>query len=192
MLPPKLQALLQSELKPFERVLWDGQPRFGRMLRINIPAAIFSLIFAGGMAYLPCKEILKGNIPWEMLPLLFFALLGLFFSFYAAGQIITTPKIIYTITSNRAVIITPHLFGGFDVRSLKPQIMTDISRIQSKDGGGDLIITHDISTSTPKGSNIPRIHRTPVGFFGISDVANVERILLAMRDENLRATTPNS
>jgi len=85
----------------------------------------------------------------------------------------------YAITSTRAIILAGNHYGSLQVRFFTPHMMYEIMRRESKNGCGDLIITHDTQTGRHAGS----VHKIPVGFMNIPDVRNVEKILCRMRDQ---------
>ena len=87
-------------------------------------------------------------------------------------------KVIYAVTSNRVLIISPKFFGGVNTRSFSPNMLNEIKHINLADGAGDLIFAYD-----DRDDSIVR----PIGFLGIPDVQNIERIIIKMRDENLNA-----
>lgn len=182
MLPEKLQALLNQELQPGETLRWSGQPCPGRHVRRAIPisfagivVAIIGLACANGFKI---PDLRHGNITltfFSAIPLLvaLILLLAPLWSYLCARHTV------YAVTSNRALILHPGLCGNIKIRSLGPGILHDIIRTQKPDGSGDLVFVHD--TANPKDQK----HAVPIGFFGIPDVREVERLLTTMRGENL-------
>ena len=181
MLPPDFQSLLQTELKPFERVLWFGQPDRKHAAKENISFAILGLFFGGIPGTFLVVEMINNKYQFPLFELLsLFVIVGFcmlfapLFAWQRAGQTV------YAITSNRAIILKQQR-KRVDVRSFEPLKLCDISRKQHANGIGDLIFTHDTYSSS-EGD----IHKEEAGFLGIPDIREVERILTAMRDENLR------
>ena len=193
----QLDTLLRDELKPGELLLWHGQPDLWRLVRhgvLVIPVGFLIVGFSGFILFLvyndfdPTAPDVLGFLPIGIAS--FFLLAGLaiiFYPFYAGFH--EARKTAYAITSAKAIIISPRLLGGFKIRSFQPNQLRDISRNQFSNGGGDLFIardhTHDSETDAIR-------DYTSVVFYGIPDVREVERILTAMRDENLRVQSyPN-
>jgi len=178
----QLDNLLRNELQPHERILWSGQPDSGRAFQKSIGLSIFGFIMTGGVGW-GFNAVLKHD--GSIMPLI---ILGLFFVVGLFGLIpsplwawLDAHKTVYAITSTRAIILEQKTFGGVKVRFFAPHVLHEITRNESKNGYGDLTITHDITTSRNT------THKTPVGFMNIPDVRNVEQILCKMRDEYLRA-----
>ena len=188
-----LDNLLRDELKPGERLLWHGQPDMWRLVRSAVLVMPVGFLVAGFSVFIlfltyndfdPAAPNVFGFLPIGIAS--FFLLVGLatiFYPFYAGFH--EARNTLYAITSAKAIIITPRLLGGFKIRSFLPSQLRDISRNQFANGSGDLFLasdhTHDVDTEAVR-------DHTPVAFHGIPDVRNVERILTAMRDENLRAS----
>ena len=185
MLSVKLETTLRDELRAGERLLWSGQPRPLRLARAKIPVAVFGLFFGGFAAFWMAGasgfKIPDFNaIGFETI----FPLFGLPFLFAGLGMI-TGPiraakkaaNTVYAITSKRALIIAPKTFGGMEIRVFEPEMLEDIRRVQFSDGKGDLIFSEEISRDA--NGNVK------IGFLGIPEVREAERILRKMRDENL-------
>ena len=187
MLSEKLETILRDELHAGERLLWSGQPRPLRLARAKIPVSVFGLFFGGFAAFWMAgasgfKLPNFNAIGFETI----FPLFGLPFLFAGLGMI-TSPiwaarkaaKIIYAITSKRALIITPKTFGGVEIRAFDPDKLKDIRRVQLSDGKGDLIFSEDILRGEDGNTRIG------IGFLSIPEVREAERILRKMRDEIL-------
>ena len=190
----QLQNLLRDELKPGERVLWCGQPDSWRVARQRIGLFIFGLVFLGIVLFGAARaNNLDVSGLKDMAPdsLLFFVLcfspfivIFLLLLLSPLWTVRTAKKTLYAVTSSRALIFEPNTFIGFTLRSFAPGTLNDVERTQRANGSGDLVFKKDFVRTARKS----RGYTFPVGFFGIPDVRNVERILTAMRDENLRAS----
>ena len=183
-LPLPLDNLLRDELKPGERLLWCGQPNPWRMAFKLIIPFIVGLAFFSVATFMIVNAILKNEVnefSWGSLgAVLFFcvfAVVGFSTAFSPVWAWYAARKTIYAITSKRALVIKSA--RGVSVFNHAPECLGSVSRKQRADGSGDLLLygySHDINPYSPD------------DFFGIPDVREVERILTAMRDENLRAS----
>jgi hypothetical protein len=75
-------------------------------------------------------------------------------------------KTAYVITNERVIILGMTPFGQRMVRTFLPHQLNPVSRIQRKDGSGDLVLSNEGHVTT--------------GFLGIPDVKNVEALVLAL------------
>ena len=183
----QLDNPLRNELKPHERILWSGQPDAGRAAKRCIGLTIIGIPTAGLTGYFFYDIFQKEGFQFVLLILGLFFVLGLFL--LIPGPLwawLHAKRSVYAITSTRAIILHTTISGGVKTRFFAPQVLHETTRDESKNGCGDLIITHDIHTTTSRGGH-KNTHKTPVGFMNIPDVRNVEQILLKMRDEYLRA-----
>jgi hypothetical protein len=192
MLPPNLHALLQAELQPGERLLWHGQPRPWHMILANISLvpffmgwifiAIPSVPLANGIIKKEYESLDLGKLGATLF-LLVFITVGMFLMLTPFTTWCAARKTIYAITSKRALVIRLKRGGNLDVIVHSPEDLESISRKQRTDGSGSLYFYsfHEKQPISPNHA-----------FCGIPGVRNVERILLAMRDENLRASNPTA
>ncbi len=191
-LPDNLSALLQNELQPGELLLWSGQPRVRWFAGCStVVDATIGLLMTIGLSavwliYLmpDCHELATQKASF-ILPV--FVLLGLFFVSSPLRVHRRARRTVYAITSRRAIIFKPKFFGRHTPLSFSSDVLDEIycDEKSNSNGHGNLILAH----VAMRNKYAPL---RPLGFFDIPDVRNVERILLQMRDENLRASNTKS
>jgi len=190
-LPYQLNERVQGELRDGELLLWVGQPHPALFARPAIPlvlggifftafsvfwvATSAALLFAGGGR--PGGGGLVGNL------MSFFPLFGVPFVLIGLGML-TSPywmrrrarKTCYALTHRRAVLFLPGWFGGFEVRSYRPESLGKICRTQHDDGSGDLIFEELVSIGTDSDGH-PTTSTTQFGFKAIDRVREIEELL---------------
>ena len=209
----KLDNLLRDELKPGERLLWCGQPDPWRVARQRIGLFLFGVIFLGIVLFgivrvnnldvSGLKDLAPDTFFFYVLCFSPFIVIFLLLLLSPLWQVSKASKTVYAITSNRAIILEPKRSGsGFlttgrilvqipkhnhslTLRSFTPNILHDIERVQRANGSGDLLFANEIHRGAKHNT-----YYVPVGFYGVPDVREVERILTVMRDENLRVSNP--
>ena len=195
-LSDKLHSLLQSKLQPSERVLWSGQPSL-RLVNylaqggfVLMMQSFFPIYLGVGIAYaiyrsfdpviLKTYDMTHFYFLWSCVIL--FLLPGLailFYPFYAGAYELR--RTLYAVTSNRVFFIQPRFFGKFKVSSYPLANLLHFSCKQSKNGNDKLRLRF----ISPRNKHT-NTYRFNLNFYGIPDVRAVEKILVTMRDENLR------
>jgi hypothetical protein len=186
--PPDLVARVESELTPGEKLVWLGQPRPSLYARasiflvifgvfwLTIVSGIFGAIFIGGgmaAAWAGGQQGLAG----------LFALIPACFSipFWAVGiGMVTSPvwmrryarRVCYAITDRRALIWEPRLFGSIQVYSFAGAGLGAMSRVERRDGSGDLIFQEFRGTNSEGHSTLQQR-----GFKAIDNVRQVEDLI---------------
>jgi hypothetical protein len=176
-----LQYLIQDELNASERLLWSAQPRPSRLARKSLPLVLFGIPWtafalfwtAGASGFkMPDFHHVENLFPLFGLPFILIGLGLLTSPFWIMRKARST---VYGLTTERIIIISPKLFGGINIRSLPPDQLTDINRVQLADGSGDVILHRDITPNSKGGNNV-----SEVGFFGIQNAKEVEQLVLAL------------
>ena len=186
-LAPNLQALIDGEMRPNERVVWTGSPKPSRMFRKSVGLAIFGLIWSA----LPTGMIVASSYSKNKVPIPVYLFLSIFL--VIGALMILAPfwaprraaKTAYAITNQRAIIIEPGFFGKISIRSFLPQNLVDIRRVQFADGSGDLILDRRVSVDSEG-----RRSTSDIGFFGVEQVHQVESLLLALPGVATRSPFP--
>jgi len=205
LLPPDLDARLRNELKPGERLLWHGQPQPPRFCWGYVPHVLIGFVLAVPVGYvLPgiIMDQIKKKNDWDVFAtiIVFFAL-GVFLLLKPWRVQRKARRTVYAITSGRAVIFSPTLFGGTAVLSFTPEELKGYACHASGEPKGDLKdYTRLPSPGETKGNLVftyEKYHSVikedalrPIGFLDVPGVREVEKILLKMRDENFQNETP--
>lgn len=193
-LPLETETMLRAELNHTEKLLWTGQPLPNRstggsllLVIMGIPWTAFC-VFWEAMAI--SIAIHARNFPTSasttvsssIIPYLF-PLWGIPFILIGVGML-TAPywmrrkaqKIVYALTDERGLILTPTWRGGVSVRSISPENLTDRTRNQNSDGSGSLLFNRVTVTRHSAGPD-GRAYEVPIGFEHIADVRDVEMLM---------------
>jgi len=205
LLPPDLDTRLRDELKPGERLLWHGQPQPPRFCWEYVPHVLIGFVLAVPVGYvLPgiIMDQIKKKDNWDVFAtiIVFFAL-GVFLLLKPWRVQRKARRTVYAITSGRAVIFSPTLFGGTTVRSFTPEELMKYTCHAPDEPKGDLKDYTRLSSSGDAKGNLVFAYKrhhfrkdgttfTHIGFLDVPNVRGVEKILLEMRDENLRVSNP--
>ncbi|HVW21819.1 MAG TPA: DUF3592 domain-containing protein [Opitutaceae bacterium] len=169
---PDTERFLQDSLEPGEVVRWSGAPVPLRLVRRVLPASAVALVFIGALGAM----VFQGRAPGAPPPLrllvfspVLLVLLGL-----PAWTHFAARRTIYAVTSRRALIAEPQLFGGPRIRSFAPPFPAVEAGGRRPDGGGDLIFGA-VSVRGRRGTR-----RQPIGFYGAADLGAAERALRAL------------
>jgi hypothetical protein len=177
-LDPEEKALVDRELRAGERLVWFGKPTrvggqrvaAGCLFLFGIPFTGFALFWMGLAGFATGETGAPGLMKWFGLPFLLAGLSMLtWLPFWVLRQ---HRRLRYAITTQRAVLFQPGLFGRLTVRSYGPDRMASLTRNENADGSGDLVFE---SVTTSNGSSTST---TRYGFLGIEDVRGVEQLLL--------------
>src|SRR5262249_42546884 len=158
-LPADVQAKVDAELAPGERLVWVGQPLPGLYRLRSIPLVIVGVFFLGftvlwfgitlGIGAVGVGAAGAAGAPgaWGVGGLLpSFSLSGLT---PAVGGVllVTSPlwmgsvarKTVYALTDKRAILWEPSLFSAVQVRSYTASGLGAMTRNERGDGSGDLV-----------------------------------------------------
>lgn len=182
-LPQSLRDMVENETEEGETLLWVAQPRPGRMAMRMLPLVLFAIPFTGfaifwiTMALTMGGEAESGDGGNSETLSLMFPLFGLPFVLVGLGML-SSPlwalrnarKTVYAITDRRAIIFDSGL--SMKIRSYGPDELGELTRKQKPDGSGDIILDEKITRDSDGDA-----HTRKIGFFGIPDVKEVERML---------------
>lgn len=185
LLDPELEARVQSELAPGEKLLWFGQPRLRRSMLASIPILLFGIPWtAFSVFWIALALGMAGGAKGAGGPVpggfdICFPLFGLPFVVVGLGMI-SAPywirraalKTCYAVTDRRAIVWEPR-YGGLRVRSYAPCQLEQLSRTEYKDGSGDLVFEESM-TGYPATSRA--VYRRS-GFMAIDHVRDVENLI---------------
>jgi hypothetical protein len=175
---PISQSGIDAELQHGERVLWVGKPTPLRIVMQNrdalvtgvlAVAALFVLLVAFPFAHIFDFIFFGCGFPWVFL---FFFLLPFYYFARPVSEFLSAERTIYAVTDRRALIIKPRL-GGKIVQSYNR--VAEVERRELGGGSGDLIFG---SETVVRGRASARLKTRKIGFFGIANVREVERLLL--------------
>lgn len=168
-----------------ESVVWCGQPDPYRFIVQSLPLFIFGIpwtafaVFwvyaASGFTFPP--DFSEGGFAFFPLFGLPFVLVGFGLLLSPAFQYVKAFKTLYIVTNRSARIVTlgrtkrVETFSGADLQQLQ--------RKEKPDGSGDIIFQHRISYSSKGGRTV-----SPIGFFGVANVAIVEQHLASLRSSS--------
>lgn len=146
----------------------------------GIPFGGFALFWIAGASGFKIPDFSEGGFSFFPLFGLPFFLIGLGMVLSPVWEAIKARSTVYVITTMRAIIFEPSIFGGMDITSFRADDLADISRTQRTDGSGDLVFAREVS----HGRNGTRVKE--IGFLGIPRVKAVEDMLRALRGESVR------
>ncbi|MFT5465491.1 MAG: hypothetical protein ACI8UO_000586 [Verrucomicrobiales bacterium] len=167
-IPLSLQAMVDRELDPGERITWMQMP----VARYFTAGSIAAFVFA---------------IPWTAFAIFWmvmasqgstiFSLFGIPFVLIGIGLLLSpvwnyraAKKTIYVITDKRAITI--HGGTRSRIQSYLPDRLRDLRREERPDGSGDVIVEQE-SWTTSKGHTRTR----SLGFLGVQNAKEVEDLL---------------
>lgn len=189
-LDPEVRNRINAELQPGERLLWAGQPTPALYARSSRPIMVFGLFFtgfslfwiaaAGGMMWFADGP---GSRDRGFQVFNCFPLFGIPFFLVGMGMV-TSPiwmrraakRTVYGVTDRRCIVVKGKPTGGVEVRSFGPGDLTDMSRNEYANGGGDLVFQEDFRMSTNSKGHTTST-RTAHGFIGIENVRDIENLI---------------
>lgn len=175
---------LGRELEADEQVVWAGRPDPKVMGCRSVPLMIFGIPWTAFSVFwmLAASGVLFGRIGgagWiiQAIFTLFgvpFVLIGFFMltSPYWARR--TARKTLYALTDRRCIIWQPSL-RSTTVKSYGPDDLGSMSRLERKNGAGDVIFVQSIRIRE-RGSSSDTT-TTPEGFVGVEDACTLERLI---------------
>lgn len=188
------QTIATAEMDPGERLLWAGCQNPSRALLPSIPLVLFGIPWTGFSLF--WIFMASGGFGQSSGgPGIIFSLFGL--PFVLIGLLLlSSPYWIYRAAARTVCAISDRrllIIRAGSTRKIQSYTARDISNLERReqpDGSGDLIFARRYYTSTD--SDGFRSNNTQnIGFFGIPDVRNVERII---RENLMRETalSPNN
>ena len=182
LLPLELEETLERELEGGERILWTAQPSSGRAMRRYLPHLLFAIpwtAFAVFWVVSAFKVTSEGEDSIGAVKYIFpafgipFVGVGLYLMsrpFLARSK---AKQSAYAVTDRRAIIVAAGSRGKRTVTSFLPEELANLERFDRPDGSGDLIFSR-VAAVNPRGR---RLQALPVGFIGIDNVQDVEKII---------------
>lgn len=201
-LPPDLERQVNDELETGETLLWAGQPapaRFARLARpqflAGIPYTLFALFWETVVVTMMVIPLLRhgpghlGGVIGIGFAIIF-PLFGLMALANGVGLLLTPWKqrrnayqTLYALTNRRALLLQSGP-GATRSQALMPEQLRDRTRIQERNGSGDLLFPHAgtvvLSETWPGlggNKNQGRNAAVSVGFYGIPDVRAVDDLI---------------
>lgn len=180
---PMQDPRIERELEEREELIWAGRPDPKLMGCRSTPAVIFGIpwtAFSVFWVYMAGQGIWGGSGPGGVMKWLF-PLFGVPFVLIGIGML-SAPwwagraarKTLYALTDRRCVIWRPG-FRSISVKSYGPDDLDGMSRVERRDGVGDVIFVRSIRIREP-GSSSDTVS-TPEGFMGVADVRTLERLI---------------
>lgn len=179
-----IQQIANAETAPDgESVVWCGRPDPVRLALTSLPIfffaipwtafALFWMYAASGFNFPP--DFSDGGFSFFPLFGLPFVLIG--FGMLAAPLFAYTKayRTIYIVTRKTIRILT--LGKTKKVETIAAQNIGRIERREKSDGSGDIIFKEDVTYDSRN-----KRKTTPVGFYGIPDVRNVEQHIIRLQE----------
>ncbi len=182
----QVEALVQAELNPDEKLVWSAAPAATRLARRSLPIALFAIPFTAfaifwiaGASGFKIPDFTSGASLFPLFGLPFLLVgLGMLSAPYWATR--NAKRTGYFITDRRAILIEKRILSGYKIRSFYPTELTKIERNQFGDGTGDIILARRLR-NTNNGQQ-----STPIGFFGIPDARQVEKLLSSLTQNEVQ------
>jgi hypothetical protein len=182
------------ELESTEKLLWRSQPRptfftgeaVGTFL-FGIPWTAFAIFWTCGAAGFQIPDLSEGFHIRFLFPLfgLPFIIVGLFMLATPVMHYRKMSSTLYAITTQRILIMESN--GKTEYTSIAPQRICELTRRETDQGYGDLIISHEFSIDSDGDKQTKEI-----GFFNISQVKEVEKIVKKLIEKNTRPSKNQS
>ena len=181
---------IERELAPVELLLWKGRPQGGIKFRSQDAFGIpFLLLWCAGVSYAGygmVKESPRGDFPFALIVLGFFAAMGFYFligRFFADAY--TRSKMEYALTDRRALIVTntfSRKVRSIDYRS-EPNIL-----LSEHSGGSGTIYFGDQAQSKSYGNQQLVSSGSLSGFEFIDNARDVYQRILKAKEAGIRSS----
>lgn len=171
----QVEAIAIRQIDTGERLLWSGTPAPGEAASAALPGTLIGAPFTGFAVFWIWSA-------WSMAPqapgpFRFFPLFGVPFALIGLGMMLAplwvwlrAKNTVYAVTERRALIIVNG--AGAGISWYAREDMGELTRMERADGSGSIFFATRAST-TSRGF----VKHTRVGFIGIPDVRNVERLI---------------
>lgn len=198
LLSPTQLHRIHDELLDGEAILWAGKPTLlramggGSLVAAGVTAGILVLVVGIISTSRSMAFSRFGGMPMMGPPPALFTMITLIVAL-AFGLVLLSPlwrllnarNTIYAITNQRIMIL-----DGVLSQNATSYGADDIQRIERRtygNGRGDLIFRHETRTrqyQSSQGFRRTRYYTQPIGFFGISNIREVERLMIATFRDN--------
>lgn len=193
-LPPEWESRVRAELESMETVKWFGVPRPMSFVWVTIPIVLFAIPWTAFAIFWICGASgfklpdLSHFSPANIFPLfgLPFVLVGLGMLLSPLWAIRAAKKTGYVLTNRRAILFG----GGFGstVRSIEAARFNQFERRERSNGTGDIIFEY-----VQRSSGNRSTRSVPLGFIGIENVREVEKLVRAVAQSSTPAVqTPHA
>lgn len=180
----RMQARLEAELSPGERVQWQAMPiprwfEPGSLVvfLFGLPWTAFAVVWTLGAAW----GVSKANGPWFVG---FFPLFGVPFILVGLGMLsmpcwarLAARRTIYAITDRRALIIQG--IRTVETRSFAPNLLSNLLRRDRRDGSGDVLFSRKEWRDSDGDRSVKEI-----GFVSIPEPRKVEALLRELAERH--------
>lgn len=179
-IPASTRAYVEDELESGEKIVWLGQPVPWRMAVQTLPIMLFAIPWTA-FALFWTAAAAGFQLPNLRQPMIVFPLFGVPFILIGVAMLSapfwmwrSAARTAYVVTDRRAITFS----GGrsMRIRSFQPSQLKSLSRVQRKDGSGDVIFFTE-ATNNSKGRSV-----TDIGFSAVRDVKHVESIVRALAE----------
>lgn len=184
-LPTGLHAVVTEEIEPGEQIVWIDRPVPLISARGTIPSVLIAIPWTAMGVYLIAAAKGVGMRPFparagETVGLLgmMTVLMGLAMLSMPFWSMAKARGIVYVITNRRAIIIQK--IWSTQIRSITPRHVKQFFRTQHSDGSGSIRFTH-----RTRPDSIIASPQMLVGFRGIRDVKDVERLLWELAERSV-------
>jgi hypothetical protein len=168
--PPELADRVAAELSADEQLVWVGQPREDLAARPACVMIPVGLVFtAVAIAWIVISfQFTSGLMAPCGLP---FIAVGIGLLASPAWLRAMARKTVYALTSRRAIIWQPALFGRVTVQSYTAAGLGQMTRMERPDGSGNLVFQVFVSGTGDSSRTEQR------GFMAIDNVKHVEELV---------------
>jgi hypothetical protein len=165
----ELRTALERQLEAGERILWTEMPDPAEHARRELATAVFGCLWCGFMVFFTALTASAASVGGLVFSALFW-LIGLYLLASPWRAHRAARRTIYGITDRRAIIVL--LGREVRVRSFYPRHIGSLTLVERANGSGHVVIRHDVELDGEGGKT-----NVEAGFFGISDLAGVRRLL---------------
>ncbi|MFI4855180.1 MAG: hypothetical protein ACIAQF_09440 [Phycisphaerales bacterium JB065] len=181
---PSSDPRIARELESNEELIWAGRPDPSRMGCRSMPIVIFGIPFTAISVFwvLATSGVLFGSIGGggRIVQILFtlfgvpFVLVGLFMLTAPFWAKRAAKRTLYALTDRRC-IIWQHGLRTTTVKSYGPDDLGSMSRVERKNGAGDVIFVQSMRIRDRSGSSDTVTQAE--GFMGVEDPRTLERLI---------------
>jgi hypothetical protein len=165
--------VIQSELRPGEQLVWADMPDPLRCATRDITTFLFGIVFFAFSIF----WIVKASAGPDAI----FPLFGVPFVIAGAGLVLSPlwkwyvgQRTTYGISAQRLIIVSHSIRRR--VQSFTPTMISDVERIDGRNGRGDVVFGKESRYSYEGGWAYKKI-----GFWGIANVRAVEQLVVKLK-----------